>query len=188
MSKSINLVAATAVLAAFPLERLQDEARSRSLPESDDPNVLANLLARDCRSLQEFATTVVNVAPTLPAGKDLTPMLRSAFPDHDISDRHGPHYMSKVRAGDTGRIQLRAELPSRRVARVEPAKVLTVDLSDIPEKSMKQLLRIADESTKLGQLLRASQAAAAKPAEEPKVETPTPPAPSGIEDAPSVAG
>jgi hypothetical protein len=168
MAKTINMMAAVAVFAGYGLEAINEELEARKLPKAEAPEAGATLLATGTRSLQEFAATVCNLSHGSVTGKDLTPLLAKAFPEHNITDRHGPHYMSACRSGDTGNVVVR-HAPEKGRRPTAPAKPVTVDLSGVDPKRLERIVK-AVEGTPLEAIVAASLA----PKAEEKAAEPAP--------------
>lgn len=167
MSKGINATKAAEQFLTIGEDKVLEEARARGL-ETDDAKLAAQLIALDTRSLQEYGAVLYNLTAGKITGKELGPMMAAAFPGHDMSKgRHGNHYIAKVRAGDSGRVVIRAPLPERK-ARVVEVSTAEVPISDIPEKTLDAVIARLDGS-KLGEMLvKARAASKAKPAPAPE--------------------
>lgn len=134
-TKSVNTAKATEIFASMGLARLNEELSSRGLKTYENAEDAATILAMGVRSLDEFTATMVNLTHGELVGKALTPMLAMAFPDHGISDRHGPHYLSLCRTGETSsKIKCRFEIDKARRPKKAGAEPTVVEVEKIVEK------------------------------------------------------
>jgi hypothetical protein len=176
MAKTIDTIATAALFASFKPEALAEELAARKLKPVEDVGTASMLLASGCRSLDDVTTTVINLSHGQVSGKDMTDMLAKCFPNHQIGDRHGPHYLSLVRTGDSGsKIECRFRVAKRqRVAKTEPeAKVVeverTYDLSSLDPKHLDRIVK-AVKGTPLENLIAKCLETKVEPKLEPEVK------------------
>jgi hypothetical protein len=167
MSKVMSVTAAAAVFGTYGLEAVNEELVARNLPRVEDASLGCFVLASGVRSMQEFTATVTNLSKATVTGKEMTPLLQRAFPQHNVGDRHGPHYLSLCRTGDSGNVVVRYA-PEKGGRKAAPAKPLTVDLSTVEAKKL-AAIRKAVAGTPLEAVVEASLAAKVEePAAQPE--------------------
>lgn len=140
--KRINTAAAATILAAYPLEAINEELAHRGLATAPDQQAGATLLAMGVRSLDEFAATAVNLSQGAIEAEALKGQMAKAFPEHKIGDRHGAHYLSLARTGSLqGAIECR--YTPGKASRKAQAKAAAFDLSGIEDKQLAAMAKSA---------------------------------------------
>ena len=91
----------TILATLIPMDRANAHLKANNLPVMEDHEKSLNLVitSSGARTQADVARLVINLTEGHVNSKDLTEILKVAFPKDKVGERHGPNYLSLARTG-----------------------------------------------------------------------------------------